>query len=130
MPSHRLTDEKRRDLVEFAKGWGKIAAENAYGPEGPGLDVDLAGLEEIAVELQQALLSSFCEATTQQQAGRLRETLPCPGCGRECPLKPPDETKSPRTMTLRGGDFKLAEPCYFCDRCKRCSATALGLPPP
>lgn len=51
MPSHLLTDEKRRDLVEFSKGWGKIAAENAYGPEGPGLDVDLAGLEEIAVEL-------------------------------------------------------------------------------
>jgi hypothetical protein len=78
MPSHRLTDEKRRDLVEFAKGWGKIAADNAYGPEGPGLDVDLAGLEEIAVELQQALLSGFCEATTQRQAGRLKETLPCP----------------------------------------------------
>jgi hypothetical protein len=119
MPSHRLTDEKRRDLVEFAKGWGKIAADNAYGPEGPGLDVDLAGLEEIAVELQQALLSGFCEATTQRQAGRLKETLPCPDCGRECPLQPPDEAKAPRSMTLRGGEFELAEPRGYCRSCRR-----------
>lgn len=119
MPSHRLTDEKRRDLVEFAKGWGRIAADNAYGPEGPGLDVDLAGLEEIAVELQQALLDGFCEATTQRQAGRLPETLPCPDCGRECPAKPPDETKAPRSMNLRGGSFELAEPRCYCRSCRR-----------
>ena len=84
MPSHGLTDEKRRHLVEFAKVWGEMTAEKAYGPEGPGLDVDLAGLEEIAVELQHALLIGFCEVTTRQQAGRLPETLSCPDCGREC----------------------------------------------
>lgn len=119
MPSHQLTDEQRRQLVEFAKGWGKIAADEAYGPEGPGLDVDLAGIEVVAVELQQALLSGFCEATTQRQANRLTETLPCPDCGSECPPKPPDEAKDPRTMKLRGGSFELAEPCYFCKPCRR-----------
>jgi len=119
MPSFQLTDEKRRELVNLAKGWGIIAADNAYGPQGPGLDVDLAGLEVIAVELQQALLSGFCEATTQRQAGRLSETLPCPDWGRECPAKPPDETKAPRSMTLRGGDFALAEPCCYCRSCRR-----------
>ena len=80
MPSHRLTDEKRRELVEFAEGWGKIAVDEAYGPDGPGLDVDLAGLEEIAIELQRALLSGFCASATRRQSGRLSQTLPCPEC--------------------------------------------------
>lgn len=47
MASHRLTEEKRQELREFALGYGKILAREAYGPE---------GLEEIAVEVQQALL--------------------------------------------------------------------------
>lgn len=119
MPSHRLTDEKRRQLVELAKGWGKIAAENAYGPQGPGLDVDLAGLETIAVELQQALLSGFCEVSTQQQAERLPETLPCPSCGQECSAEPAGEAEASRSMKLRGGAFDLAEPRYRCASCRR-----------
>jgi hypothetical protein len=119
MPSHRLSEEKRRELVEFAKGWGKIAAAEAYGPEGPGLDVDLAGLEEIAVELQQGLLSGFCEETTQRQGDRLTETLPCPNCGQECSPRPPDMRKGPRHMTLRGGSFKLVEPRYMCKACRQ-----------
>lgn len=122
MPSHRLTEEKRRELVEFAKGWGKIAADEAYGPDGPGLDVDLAGLEVIAVELQRAVLAGFCEETTRRQGGRLPETLPCPSCGEECSLTPPDEKtkkRGPRSMKLRGGAFRLAEPSYYCRPCRR-----------
>lgn len=124
MPSRQLTDEKRRELVEFAQGWGKIAADEAYGPEGPGLDVDLAGLEEIAVELQQALLKGFCEAAAQRQSDRLPETQPCPQCGAECRVEsPPDETArgkpEPRPMQLRGGSFDLQEPRCYCRRCRR-----------
>lgn len=119
MPSHQLTDEKRSELIEFAKGWGRIAADNAYGPEGPGLDVDLAGLEEIAVELQQALLGGFCEATTQRQADRLTESSPCPDCGRECCLERSDENDRSRPIRLRGGAFELAEPRCYCRACRR-----------
>ena len=100
MPSHRLTEEKRRELVEFALGYGKILAGEAYGPSGPGLDVDLAGLEEIAVQMQQALLKGFCEATTTQQAGRLPAVQACPACGRECPVESPEEIDTSRPMQL------------------------------
>lgn len=129
MPSHRLTDEKSRELIEIAERWGEIAADQAYGPEGPGLDVDLAGLEEIAVTLQQALLKGFCAATTRRQAERLPETLPCPECGQECVVEQPEEQsggperpggkRSSRLMRLRGGPFELAEPRCYCRSCRR-----------
>ncbi len=127
MPSHQLTDEKRRELFELAEGWGRIAAGEAYGPDGPGLDVDLAGLEDVAVEMQQALLRGFCEATTRQQAGRLPETQPCPKCGAECDVESPHSqgARAPngrdrsRSMQLRGGAFPLAEPRCYCRSCRR-----------
>lgn len=86
MSSRQLTDGKKRELAELVEGWGKIAAERVYGIEGPGLDVDLAALEEVAVEMQQAVLRGFCEATTQRQS----QGLPCPECGRECEVEPLD----------------------------------------
>jgi hypothetical protein len=119
MPSDRLTEEKRRELVEFALGYGKILAREAYGPQGPGLDVDLAGLEAIAVQMQQALLKGFCEATTTGQAGRLPQAQPCPDCGRECPVESPEENDTSRPMQLRGGSFELAEPRCYCRSCRR-----------
>jgi len=125
MPSHQLREEKRRALVELAEGWGRIAAGEAYGPDGPGLDVDLAGLEEIAVQMQQALLKGFCEATTQQQGGRLPQTLACPQCGAECEVepregkRPPDRKGRSRSMQLRGGAFELVEPRCYCRSCRR-----------
>lgn len=119
MASHRLTEEKRQELREFALGYGKILAREAYGPEGPGFDVDLAGLEEIADEVQQALLKGFCETTTAGQAGQLPSVQPCPGCGRECPVESPEEIDTSRPMRLRGGSFELAEPRCYCRSCRR-----------
>jgi hypothetical protein len=125
MPSHQLKEGKRRELVELAEGWGRIAAGEAYGPDGPGLDVDLAGLEEIAVEMQRALLKGFCEVATQRQARRLPEIQPCPQCGAECQVEQPvghsplDGKERSRPMQLRGGAFDLAEPRCYCRSCRR-----------
>jgi hypothetical protein len=119
MPSHRLTEEKRRELVEFASGYGKILAGEAYGPSGPGLDVDLAGLEEIVVALQEALLKGFCEAATTGQASQLPTVQACPECGVECPVELPEGNDTSRPMQLRGGSFELAEPRCYCRSCRR-----------
>ena len=102
-------------------------AEQAYGPQGPGLDVDLSGMEELAVKMQQALLQGLCEELTQRQAERLPGTQPCPDCGDECDVRrreemPPDSSskgKGHRRMQLRGGSFDLTEPEYYCRRCRR-----------
>jgi hypothetical protein len=123
MPSHRLKDEEVRELSALVQGWGKMLAEQAYGAEGPGLDVDLAGMEELAVTMQQALLKGLCEELTRRQAERLPETQPCPDCGRECPVERPDERRggkgSSRPMRLRGGCFELEEPWCYCRHCRR-----------
>lgn len=122
MPSRRVKDERVRELTNLAEGYGKILAGEAYGPEGPGLDVDLATIEDLAVSMQQALLRGMCEALTRQQASRLPETQPCPECGRECAVKQPDpasQERRSRPMRLRGGSFQLAEPHCYCRQCRR-----------
>jgi hypothetical protein len=125
MPSHRLKDEKLKELVSLVRGWGKLLAGEAYGPEGPGLDVDLAGMEELATRMQGALLEGLCEELTQQQAEHLPETQPCPDCGCECEVQAADAPrargpqKAPRRMQLRGGGFALKEPWCYCEPCRR-----------
>lgn len=123
MPSPRVTDEKVQELADLAEGYGKILAGEAYGPQGPGLDVNLATIEELAVTMQQALLKGLCETLTQRQAARLPTAQACPECGSECEVEPPDETADgksrSRPMQLRGGVFDLEEPRCYCRQCRR-----------
>lgn len=123
MPSHRLKDEQVQFLVELARGYGKILAGEAYGPEGPGLDVDLAGMEELACLTQQGLLEGLCETLTERQGRQLPDTVACPKCGAECSVEAPDERSDgesrSRRMQLRGGTFQLKEPQCYCRQCRR-----------
>lgn len=123
MPSPCVKDEREQQLTALAEGYGRILAGEAYGPEGPGLDVDLATMEDLAVRMQEALLKGMCEALTRGQAGRLPVTEPCPECGSECQVEQPDpgadNDKWSRPMRLRGGSFELAEPRCYCRPCRR-----------
>jgi len=140
MPTHQLKEEHVRELAGLVQGWGKLLSGEAYGPEGPGLDVDLAGMEELATIMQHALLAGFCEEMTQRQADRLPATQACPECGCECEVEsfpkpaagaepaaaqekeqePPDKKPpEPRRMQLRHGSFALQEPSCYCRRCRR-----------
>lgn len=123
MPSHQLKDEKIRELTDVVEGWGRILAEQAYGPQGPGLDVDLAGMEDLGVAMQHALIKGLCEELTQRQAEGLPKSQPCPNCGRECQAESPEKTPKPetsqRTIQLRHGTFELSEPRFVCRSCNR-----------
>jgi hypothetical protein len=124
MAGHGLSVEQMAELVALARGWGEIAAGEAYGEEGPDFDVDLSGIEEVGWQMSRALNQGLCEALTARQAERLPEVRPCPGCGAECEVERTgdDGTASrrrPRTMHVRGGPFELREPRCFCDRCGR-----------
>jgi hypothetical protein len=125
MPSNQLKDGKLTELVQMVRGWGRLAARQAYGPEGPSLDLDLAGMEKLATELQGALLEGLCEELTQGQAERLPETQPCPDCGCECEVQSADTSRKAgkpvehRRMQLRGGGFTLKEPWCHCKPCRR-----------
>jgi hypothetical protein len=106
MPSAQLKEEKVQELAALVQGWGKILAGEAYGPEGPGWDVDLATLEALAVTMPQALRQGLCEELTQRQAERLPPAQPGPTCGGECQVQPPDDAPQTRRLQLRGGGFE------------------------
>lgn len=126
MPSAELNDERIRELAAWAERYGRILADEAYGPEGPGLDVDLTTMESLAVTMQQSLLKGMCEQLTERQAERLPDVQPCPDCGAECRLEPaepdpeapPDKKPSSRPLQTRGGAFELVEPRYYCRSCR------------
>jgi hypothetical protein len=120
MASRRVAAEKLAQLKELAHGWGRIIAEEAYGENGPGLDVDLAMMDDIAFEVAQSLSAGTCEELTRRQAQQMPEAQPCPVCGEECLAEPQDDSGGhTRPVVARSGTFELAEPCYFCGRCQR-----------
>jgi len=109
-------DARARQLAEIrevAAGWGKMIAREAF-PEGPGLDVTLADMEELAMAASRALVQGAVEAMTGAQGERLGSEAPCPTCGKACPL-----TTASRPMVVRGGEATLAEPVGHCPRCRR-----------
>ena len=90
-----------KEIQEIAAGWGKIIAREAF-PDGPGLDVTLADMEEFAVAASRALVKGAVETMTGSQGEQFGEEAPCPTCGRMCPL----ETAF-RPVVVRGGDATL-----------------------
>ena len=46
MASKEARERKLKEIQEIAEGWGKMIAREAF-PDGPGLDVTLADMEEI-----------------------------------------------------------------------------------
>jgi hypothetical protein len=113
MASREARERKLKEIQEIAEGWGGIIAREAF-PDGPGLDVTLADMEEFAVAASRALVKGAVEAMTGVQAEQFGEEAPCPACGKMGPL----ETVS-RPVVVRGGDATLAEPVGHCPTCRR-----------
>ena len=53
MASKEARERKLKEIQEIAEGWGKMIAREAF-PNGPGLDVTLADMEEYAVTASRA----------------------------------------------------------------------------
>jgi hypothetical protein len=123
MGTRKLTAEDLRNIKELAKSWGKIVVRRAFGDEGPGLDVDLAQMEEMAVAAAQGLTAGSLEEATAQQARQLGEKQACPQCGKLCGVDAEE-----RPVQVRGGSFQHHEPVCYCPACRRSffpSASAL-----
>ena len=88
MGTRKLTAEDLDRIAAVAKGWGKIVVRRAFGDQGPGLEVDLAQMEQIAQAAARGLTAGTLEEATAQQAQLLGDHQPCPGCGRPCPAPP------------------------------------------
>jgi hypothetical protein len=114
MASDNLSPDDLRRVTQLAKGWGKIVCRRAFGEQGPGPDVDLTQMEDLACAAARALLAGVLEEATQAQAERLGDSHPCPGCGRDCPV-----TVQERPVEARGGPFEHREPACHCPTCRR-----------
>jgi hypothetical protein len=113
MSSTKLSERKLLEIREVAQGWGKLLAREAF-PEGPGMDVSLADMEDIAAVATQAVVKGAVETMAHQQADSLGEEAACPTCGQQCKLK-----RKIRDVTVRGGRASLEEPVAHCWRCRR-----------
>lgn len=115
MAKVKRAPEDLAGIEALAKGWGKIIVRRQWGEQGPGLDVDLNEMEEVAMAAVRALLAGTLEAATAQQAERLGPEHPCPQCGRICPVQ-----RDARPIVVRtGGTFDHHEPKAHCPACRR-----------
>ncbi len=113
MSSKELSERKRQEIEEIARGWGKLLAREAF-PDGPGLDVTLADMEEIAVMASKAVVEGAVETMTEKQSEVIGQHAPCPTCSRVCELE-----RKPRPVVVRGGAATLDEPVGHCPTCRR-----------
>jgi len=115
MGSRKLTPEDFERITKLAKSWGKIVVRHAFGDEGPGLDVDLDQMEQLAIAAAQGVAAGALEEATSQQGQRLGTEQPCPQCGRPCAV-----AAAERPIQVRGGaSFLHHEPKCYCPTCRR-----------
>ena len=114
MAKGKLTQEDLDVIYQMARKWGKNISRQAFGDDGPGLDVDLTSMEDVAVAAMRGLAAGTLETTTDQQAKQLGTHQPCPDCGRPCLVQ-----HEPRSVTARGGPFEHTEPKCHCPGCRR-----------
>ncbi len=113
MSSGKLSERKLREIEEVAAGWGKLLARETF-PQGPGLDVTLADMEEVAAQAAKAIVRGAVETMTGEQAKQFGGELPCPTCERMCAVK-----RKRRPIKVRGGEATLDEPVGHCPACRR-----------
>lgn len=113
MTSTKLSERKLNEIRQVAEGWGKLLAREAF-PDGPGLDVSLADMEDIVTVATRAMVKGSVETMTDQQAVSLGAQAACPTCGKSHELE-----RKPRDVIVRGGDASLDEPKAHCSRCRR-----------
>jgi hypothetical protein len=114
MGTRKLTDDDLARITAVAKDWGKIIVRRAFGDLGPGLDVDLSQMEQVAQAAARGLTAGTLEEATAQQAQLLGDQQACPACGRPCPV-----TTAGRPIAVSGGSFEHREPVCYCPTCRR-----------
>jgi hypothetical protein len=114
MASNKLNDKDLAEIHALAKQWGKIVVRRAFGEQGPGLDIDLDTMEQVAAVAAAGLTAGALEEATHKQAQLLPALQPCPTCGKLCPTKP-----QTRPVVVKGGQFLHHEPAGYCPACRR-----------
>ncbi len=114
MPRRQLSPQDLQEIRDLAARWGQIVARHAFGAGGPGTEVDLTALEQVARAAAAGLTEGTLTTLLEQQAQRLGAEQPCPACGRPCPVR-----RAERPLTCRDGTLTQSEPVGHCPDCRR-----------
>jgi hypothetical protein len=125
MARHPFTPQELDELRNLAAQWGQIVSRRAFGDAGPGLEVDFATMEQIAVAAAAGLTEGTLQTFLHQQAEALGEQQPCPACGRDCALR-----RQPRMLQTQGTPLQQDEPIAHCPDCRRDFFPPTADPPP
>jgi hypothetical protein len=115
MAARQLSPEKLQEIRDLAAGWGKIVARRVFGDDGPGLDVDITAMEQVAAAAAAGLTEGTFSSLLHQQAAALPDEYPCPDC--QLPARVHSED---RPLHVPGGHQVLYhEPFCHCPDCRR-----------
>jgi hypothetical protein len=114
MARRQLTPQQLQELRDLAAQWGKIIARRAFGDQGPGLDIDLDAMEQIAQAATAGRNEGTLQTRLEQQANALGEQQPCPDRGRPCTVG-----RQERPLQVQGGPLQQREPVCHCPDCRR-----------
>ena len=114
-------------LQNLIHGVAKNFVEKVYGPQGPAWGTSFLAIEDLAVQIGQAVSRQMLDQALQRQAAEPvpPEDQACPSCQRPLASNPPE----PRIVMTRVGDAQWQEPHYYCPHCRRSffpSVTAAG----
>jgi len=115
MAGRQLHPAKIQEIRAFAAQWGQIVARRAFGDAGPDASLDFQAMEDLAAAAAAGLTEGTLAVLLEQRAQTLPAEVPCPDCGRLCPV-----TSEERPLTLHSGQtIPLREPLAHCPACRR-----------
>jgi hypothetical protein len=104
------------DQQTLIQGVAKYFLEKVYGPDGMPWGTRFADLEELSVQIGQAMSRSMIDQALARQAQLVpleRET--CSGCGGRVEAR---DDAEPRAVLTRVGTAHWDEPKRYCPKCR------------
>ena len=104
------------DQENLIQGVAKHFLQKVFGSEGMPWGTKFSDLEELAVQIGQAVSRSMMDqALTNQAQNGPEETETCGVCGEAVRSGPPPE---PRIMATTVGQVRWEEPKRYCPKCR------------
>lgn len=106
----------KAELENLLQGVAKQLIHRVYGPEGMPWGTKFADLEELAVQLGQAVSGNMIDQALARQAAAVPgEADSCHSCG--TPLDTAGGTE-PRAVATQVGTARWEEPKRYCPKCR------------
>ncbi len=104
------------DQQALVQGVAKYFIEKVYGPDGMPWGAKFADLEELSVQIGQAISRSMMDQALARQAQAVpADAEACSGCGGRVESVADTE---PRHVLTRVGTARWSEPKRYCPRCR------------